>query len=224
MTLNQIPSRLHGRSQRLLRLSRLSLFGCVFNLALGLALADTPEQRITHHATHLAVEACGTCHGAQGVSQLPKIPNLAGQDADYLSAQLNAFRNQTRGDPDAIGYMWGMAAALDDETIAALASHYATHTPSAGRVSHSSALPMGRRLYQEGLPDQGVPACSACHGLDAHGLAGFPRLAGQHAQYLLKQLRSFQNNMRDVAVMHGVTQGLKRAEMESVAAYLESLP
>jgi mono/diheme cytochrome c family protein len=52
----------------------------------------------------------------------------------------------------------------------------------------------------------------------------FPRLAGQHAQYVLKQLASFQSNMRNVAVMHGVAQNLRVAEMESVAAFLEVQP
>jgi cytochrome c553 len=69
-----------------------------------------------------------------------------------------------------------------------------------------------------------VPACSACHGPDAHGLQDYPRLASQHAQYVLKQLASFQSNMRNVAVMHGVAQNLRLAEMEAVAAYLEAQP
>ena len=64
--------------------------------------------------------------------------------------------------------------------------------------------------------------CS-CHGPNAAGTDDFPRLAGQHAQYLLKQLRSFQNNMRDVAIMHGVAAGLKTGEMDAVASYLQSL-
>ena len=52
----------------------------------------------------------------------------------------------------------------------------------------------------------------------------FPRLAGQHEQYILKQLSSFQSNMRKMAIMHGVAQNLRVTEMESVAAYLQSQP
>jgi len=69
-----------------------------------------------------------------------------------------------------------------------------------------------------------VPACSSCHGPDAHGTKEFPRLAGQHSQYILKQLGSFQNNMRDVAIMHGVALNLRGPQMEAVAAFLESQP
>ncbi len=59
--------------------------------------------------------------------------------------------------------------------------------------------------------------------IHAGGPLFFGRLAGQHVQYLLKQLRSFQNNMRNVAVMHGVARGLQLADMQAVATYLQSL-
>jgi cytochrome c553 len=82
----------------------------------------------------------------------------------------------------------------------------------------------GREIYEHGIASEGVPACSSCHGPDAHGLKEFPRLAGQHAQYILKQLASFQSNMRNVAIMHGVAQNLLLPEMQAVAAYLEAQP
>ena len=67
---------------------------------------------------------------------------------------------------------------------------------------------------------------SSCHLAGTPGAAGagsFPRLAGQHVQYLMKQLRSFQNNMRNVAVMHGVAAGLQLGDMQAVSTYLQSL-
>src|SRR4249919_2938873 len=71
----------------------------------------------TAQAQRLAVGVCGTCHGPRGNSEQPKFPRLAGQNPDYLAAQLRAFKAQTRGDPDAIGYMWGMAGNLDEAVI-----------------------------------------------------------------------------------------------------------
>ncbi|MBS0378185.1 MAG: c-type cytochrome [Proteobacteria bacterium] len=190
----------------------------------GSAYADEPDAAAAAHARQLAVAVCGTCHGVQGNSQQPKFPRLAGQGASYLGAQLRNFRAQTRGDPDAISYMWGMASALNDETIDALAQYY-THQ-SAGRVPVRDAalVASGRSIYEKGLPDKGVPPCAGCHGSDAHGVADFPRLAGQHSQYILKQLASFQSNMRNVAAMHGVAVNLRTPEMEAVAAYLQGLP
>jgi cytochrome c553 len=204
--------------------------GCMTGLTLVLALAAAAamadEVDAIAHATavRLAVGVCGTCHGAHGVSELPKYPRLAGQNANYLAAQLKAFRAQTRGDPDAIGYMWGMAATLEDSTVDALAQYYAAQKAGGSRAGDRALVARGKAIYDKGVESVGVPACAACHGPDAHGMGDFPRLAGQHKQYVLKQLSSFQSNMRNVAVMHGVAQGLKHEEMSAVAAYLEAQP
>jgi cytochrome c553 len=185
--------------------------------------ADEPDAAAAAHAQLLAVTVCGTCHGARGNSTYPKYPRLAGQNANYLAAQLKAFRGQTRGDPDAVGYMWGMGAELDDATIDALASYYSKQKPEPGPRRDAALIARGREIYEHGVESH-VPACSACHAPDGHGLQDFPRLAGQHAQYVLKQLASFQSNMRNVAIMHGVAQNLRLSEMQAVAAYLDAQP
>ena len=187
--------------------------------------AGDPDADARSYAQKVAIGTCGTCHGPTGNSTQPKFPRLAGQNSSYLAAQLKAFRSQSRGDPDAIGYMWGMASELDDASIATLADYYAAQKPKTSASSSDKALiTRGREIYEHGIGSEGVPACSSCHGADAHGTKDFPRLAGQHAQYVLKQLASFQSNMRNVAIMHGVAQNLRLAEMQAVAAYLESQP
>jgi cytochrome c553 len=197
-------------------------------IALGLASRAVPADEIDAatraHAQSVAVTVCGTCHGATGNSSQPKFPRLAGQKASYLAAQLKAFRAQTRGDPDAIGYMWGMSSELDDSSIEALAAYYAAQKAEPSSTGNSPLVGPGKQIYEQGIGSEGVPACSSCHGPDAHGLAEFPRLAGQHAQYVLKQLASFQSSMRNVAVMHGVAQNLRAPEMQAIAAYLEAQP
>ncbi len=193
---------------------------CAFGL--GAARADAVDAATHEHAVRIAVGTCGSCHGPTGVSEQPKYPRLAGQNANYLAAQLKAFRGQTRGDADAIGYMWGMAGTLEDDTIDALAQYYASQKAARGHAGDPALVARGREIYEKGVESVGVPACAACHGPDAHGMGDFPRLAGQHAQYVMKQLASFQSNMRNVAVMHGVAQGLKVEEMRAVAAYLEA--
>ena len=201
--------------------------GLLLTLGVGATRADEPvaDPAATAHAERLAIGTCGTCHGVRGVSQQPKYPRLAGQNPSYLAAQLRAFRGQQRGDPDAIGYMWGMSASLEDSTIDALAAYYAAQpAPPATANGDAAMVARGHDIFEKGVESAGVPACAACHGADAHGIADFPRLAGQHSQYVMKQLTSFQNNMRNVAVMHGVAQGLKTDEMRSVAAFLETLP
>jgi cytochrome c553 len=196
----------------------------LLTVAAPAARADEPDAATRAHAQKIAITVCGTCHGPHGNSGQPKFPRLAGQNANYLAAQLKAFRAQTRGDPDAVGYMWGMASQLDDDTIQALAAYYAAQKAEPSGGGASVTISRGREIYQHGVAAQGVPACSSCHGPDAHGLQDFPRLAGQHGQYVLKQLASFQSNMRNVAIMHGVAQNLNLGDMEAVAAFLEAQP
>jgi len=187
------------------------------------ALADGIDPELQQSARHVAVTICATCHGPQGRSIAPKFPVLAGQHAGYLAAQLKAFKAQTRGDPDALGYMWGMAAPLGDDMIDALAAYYSAQAAGHGDHGDAAEIARGADIYANGVAAEGIPPCASCHGPAALGTDDFPRLAGQHAQYLLKQLHSFQNNLRNVAVMHGVAQGLQGREMHAVAAYLETL-
>jgi len=203
----------------------LALVGAVVLSAVNRGvLADEIDGAAKLHAEKVAITMCGTCHGATGNSTQPKFPRLAGQKASYLVAQLKAFRAQTRGDPDAISYMWGMASELDDPSIEALAAYYAAQKPEPSSSGSSPLVAPGKEIYEHGITNEGVPACSSCHGPDAHGVQEFPRLAGQHSQYVLKQLSSFQSNMRNVAVMHGVALNLRTPEMQAVAAYLEAQP
>ncbi len=192
----------------------------VVSLPSGAQGAPTPPQQ----APQLAIAVCGTCHGVDGNSINPMFPRLAGQKAWYLEQQLKQFRAETRGDPYAVAYMWGMANQLSDPTIEALAKYFSSQTAGPGTPHPEAIIARGRAIYENGIPTQGVPACAACHGPQALGSAQFPRLAGQHAEYILKQLQSFQNNMRNVAIMHGVAQTLHGSQMRAVADYLESLP
>jgi cytochrome c553 len=205
------------------RMAALLLAGALGS-AFGVSEAQEIDATTRIYAENIAITVCGTCHGTRGNNTNPKFPLLAGQNANYLAAQLKAFHSQTRGDPDAIGYMWGMASELDDGTISALAAYYATQTPDVSVAASPATVTRGRDIYEHGVPAQGVPACSTCHGANAHGTADFPRLAGQHSQYILKQLSSFQSNMRNVAIMHGVAQNLQLQEMQAVAAYLQAQP
>lgn len=208
-------------------LGRLALLIATGTLAFVVIPRPLPAQELSatpQTAEETAIGVCGTCHGPDGNSVNPMFPRLAGQHAGYLVRQLKFFKDQSRGDPYAIAYMWGMASGLSDETIDALADYYARQKAGAGNGRHDPAtIARGRDIFEHGIPSQGVPACAACHGPDALGSDAYPRLAGQHADYILKQLGSFQSNMRNIAVMHGVAQNLRTPEMTAVADYLESL-
>jgi cytochrome c553 len=154
---------------------------------------------------------------------LSPFPNLAAQTAPYLEAQLKAFRDQKRADPDAQAYMWGLASTLNDTMIGALAAYYAAQHPARGQPGDSKLLATGKLIFEKGMPAEGIPPCNVCHGANGEGHTMFPRLAGQHAPYLVKQILLIQNALRLAPVMHGLIKDMNRDEMLAVATYLASL-
>jgi cytochrome c553 len=169
------------------------------------------------------IETCAACHGVNGRSVSPTFPNLAAQTAPYIELQLHAFKDQTRADPDAQAYMWGMASQLNDASISELASYFSKQPAAQGRRGDLAVIAQGKRIFEEGVPARQIPPCASCHGAHAEGNGPFPRLAGQHGPYLLKQLLVIQNVLRTAPVMHGVIKDISRDQMQAVAGYLESL-
>lgn len=169
------------------------------------------------------VQVCSSCHGFEGRSVSPTFPNLAGQQKDYLEAQLKAFRDHTRADPHAHTYMWGMAASLSNATIDGLASYYAAQKPAAPTTGDRQSIAAGKKIYDSGIEAKGVPACQGCHGAQGQGNSTIPRVAGQHPGYLEGQLRDFASNARANAIMHQNAKDLTPAQINALAAYLASL-
>ena len=169
-----------------------------------------------------AINLCATCHGPRGISTSPEFPILAAQRRGYLEGQLEAFRAHTRSEKIAHDFMWGIAGGLDDKMIGAVASYYAAQPPATGRSSDPALVAKGRQLFDQGVADRGILACATCHGADAKGQADFPRLAGQHAKYVVKQLEYIQTLVRSAPVMHGIIKDITPDEMRAVAAYVQS--
>jgi cytochrome c553 len=169
------------------------------------------------------VHVCSSCHGPDGRSISPTFPDLAGQQKDYIIAQLQAFRDKTRADPHAQTYMWGMAARLNDPTIDGIAAYYASQTPVAGEPGTSPEIAAGKTIFTEGIPSESVPACMACHGEKAEGNGPIPRLAGQHQAYLARQLEAFASMARANEIMHENSKDLTAEQIAEVTAYLATL-
>ena len=169
------------------------------------------------------VHVCSSCHGPGGHSISSTFPRLAGQQKDYLIAQLTAFRDHTRADPHAQTYMWGMAARLSDPTIAAVAAYYSAQPPVPGTPDNSPEAAAGRKIYTEGIPAEAVPACMLCHGAEGQGNSAIPRLAGQHRAYIERQLEAFASKARANEIMHENSKNLTAEQIRDVAAYVRSL-
>jgi len=203
--------------------SVLAAFLCMASLWSGRSMAQAPPDAATKEAArNIAAGVCASCHGPEGRSTNPQVPRLAGQQRAYIEAQLKSFRTQARSDPDAHDYMWGVAATLSDSITVGLADYYSAQSPAPGTPADSTILAAGRALYEKGEPGRGILACATCHGADAQGASVFPRLAGQHSQYLVKQMQMIRVRLRASPVMHGVLKDLTDSEMSSLATYLQS--
>jgi cytochrome c553 len=181
--------------------------------------ADAGKTAVSPAAESKATTTCQNCHGPKGASVSATFPRLNGQQADYIAAQLKNFRSHSRTDPHAVAYMWGMAAQLDDAIIAELAKYYGSQTPTAPQ-SGGALAEQGRKIYENGAPADGVPSCQACHGAHGEGNSIIPRIAGQHADYLKKQLEAFRSTLRESDVMHANTKDMTDTEIEAVVSFL----
>jgi cytochrome c553 len=173
-------------------------------------------------AVKLATQVCSSCHGPGGNSTSPTFPKLAAQQQAYLVAQIQAFKSGKRGEQEAHDYMLGMTTLIDDATAAALARYFSRQPAPKGVAGDPALIAAGQKLFTQGIADRVVP-CASCHGDHAQGNGIFPRLAGQHAPYIVRQLKVIQANLRNSPVMHGIIKDLKPQDMQEVAAYLQSL-
>jgi cytochrome c553 len=119
--------------------------------------------------------------------------------------------------------MWGISALLTDEQIEGFADYYAAQSPAPGKSTQPKLEAAGKLIYEKGLPAKGVLPCKQCHGDNAEGAAGFPRLAGQRADYVLKQLQAFRTPLRPHGVvMKNEIAAMTPQQLKAVAAYVQS--
>ncbi|ADE16432.1 cytochrome c class I [Nitrosococcus halophilus Nc 4] len=166
---------------------------------------------------------CQSCHGLDGNSPSPEWPKLAGQHATYLKKQLQDYRSGARVN----AIMSSMAASLSDEDVANLAAYYSSQTTAEG-ATPEQYVELGEKMYQQGNKESGVPACMACHGPGAQGnpAASWPRLSGQHAQYIETQLKSYRSGERandPNEIMRGAVKKMTDEEITAVSHYVSGL-
>jgi len=189
---------------------------------IGIAGCNTAGKLTGEQSVQATMQVCASCHGADGRSISPTFPRLAGQQAEYLEVQLEAFRDKTRADPHAHTYMWGMAAKLTDDTIKGLATAFAAMPPAPGEPDNSAEAAAGAAIFRDGVPARDVPACQACHQEHAEGAGAIPRLAGQHRPYIEEQLAAFSSNARANEIMHDNSKNLTATEIAEVGAFVAS--
>lgn len=198
-------------------------------LLAGSACHDLERSRAVDNPTvagkTIALQVCSNCHGVNGVSVSPTFPKLAGQRREYLVDQLTDFKTHARSDPNAQRFMWGFTH-LSETQIDELATYFSSQQPVLGEPVDHALMSEGKAIFASGLPDKGVAACVSCHGQHGEGMSQFPRLAGQHADYIVKQLLVFQRSDQRPRgeVMKAVCANMSEQDMRAVAAFLEAFP
>lgn len=164
---------------------------------------------------------CAACHAPDGNSVITLNPKLAGQHPEYLEKQLMEFKSGKRAN----AVMSGMAAALSDVEMKALAAYFASKKLTLGQAAKNGAGSLGEKIYRAGISAVNVPACAACHGPNGAGIPKqFPRLHGQHADYTLAQLKAFRSGERaNAPMMMAISAKMTDAEMAAVADYIQGL-
>lgn len=181
------------------------------------------------------VAACAACHGADGNSAAPNFPKLAGLGEKYLLKQLKDIKAGTRVVPE----MTGLLNNSSDQDLADMAAYFNSKPLQLSGAKEIrlkvnagievDGLALGEKIFRSGNAEVGLPACTGCHsprGL-GNGPAGYPRLSGQHAEYIEKQLHNFRAGERvndgDVKTMRQVAQYMTDAQIKAVANYIAGL-
>lgn len=192
------------------------------------------------------VAVCAACHGSDGNSPAPTFPKIAGLGEAYIYKQLQDIQawDQASGEDKAktgraVVEMTGMLSSFDDQDLQDIAAHYAAQsmqlsgskelTVKLNSGQEVDALELGENLYRAGNMETGVAACIGCHSPSGNGNApaAYPRLGGQYAEYIEKQLKAFRGGERtndgDPMIMRLVAKNMSDAEITAVANYIAGL-
>jgi cytochrome c553 len=164
---------------------------------------------------------CVSCHGADGNSAIAVNPKLSQQHPEYLVKQLQEFKAGKRKNP----IMQAIASALSDDDMKNISYWAASKKAKTGFAKDKDLVALGERIYRGGVADRQVAACAGCHSPNGAGIpAQYPRLAGQHAEYVAAQLTNFRDGGRlNSLQMSQIAAKLNDREIRALADYVAGL-
>jgi cytochrome c553 len=194
----------------------------------GQAFAQNDPKPDPAKAQGVATQVCAACHAADGNSVVSANPKIAGQFSDYLHKQLADFKPKAGKKPAReSAVMNAMVANLSDADMKNLAAYYSGQKLKPAAASDKDLAAMGQKIWRGGNASAAVPACAGCHGPAGVGIPGqYPRLAGQYAEYVAAQLKSFREGGRSNdpnGTMRGVAAHMSDREIRAVAEYAAGL-
>lgn len=207
-----------------LQMGMLALLAGMVAITTTAQAADAPVGNARAGESQVA-SVCAACHGADGNSTDPQYPKLAGQHANYLEYQLKSFQGGQRAN----SIMSGMASMLSRQGIADVAAYLSQQQTSPGPVDDYEPA-LGKSIYENGVPAAGLPSCLSCHGPKGLGDSAnmYPRIGGQHAQYVVQVLTGWHNGKAWGDSPHAklvveVAKKLTIEQINAVASYVQGL-
>lgn len=174
----------------------------------------------------LIARRCEPCHGPEGFSPTPAVPNLAGIDPGYIWNQLEDFHSGKRRSL----IMQRIVQPLSERDFSDLAAYFSllpqTPDPQLNEsfpepMKDSSANSIARRMLSVGDPSRGIPPCQACHGPTGQTPVT-PSLASQNSEYLLLQLDDFADGTRSNDInlpMRTISTEMSERERQAAAEF-----
>src|SRR5438067_4379661 len=207
-------TRFPGLAATLVAAALASLFVCPSGRAEGPVLEPGRKK----------AQYCAGCHGADGNSQLTDYPILAGQTSRYLYLQLKDYKSGLRKSDT----MTPAAEPLSKEDMLELAAYYAAQRPKGPRVAkgeESVPFQPDPDRVEAGKKKSAEVLCTMCHLGEFAGQNEVPRVAGQHPEYVVRQLRDYRSRARtnDAGTMTAVARTLSDEDIDNLAHYLASL-
>jgi cytochrome c553 len=211
-------------------------FGTAAAALLFSATAEARRHRVAMTPKAFTVESkatgyCMLCHGrgAHGFMAYRPVPQLAGQQAEYIQAQLTAFAERRR--LRNIGYIrYDKVHNLSPDQRVVLSEYMSKIQPISHKSGTEDMIAAGARIFLGGAPENDVPACAVCHGPEGKGDGIFPSLAGQLRPYLTKTLVNWEkerglgpNGDDNSKIMGPIAKSLTPQQIKEVSAYLSSL-
>lgn len=156
---------------------------------------------------------CANCHGEGGNSNLPDVPNLAGQNPSYLLEQMRKFADGSRRND----FMQGLIKALSDEDKINVSVYYASVRAVPAPVGNRVTVAQGKDLF--------FRVCQRCHGEKGRGSEKIARLAGQRPEYVVKTLKRYRDGTgeRLDPLMAANTKNLADAEITALATFISTM-
>ena len=169
----------------------------------------------------ISTAVCAACHTSDGSRGSAANPILQGQHPAYLAKQLTEFKAGLRKN----AIMQGFASTLSPGDMTNVAAFYAGKNAKPGFAKNKELAMLGESIWRGGIADRSIPACSGCHSPNGAGIPSqYPRLAGQHADYVESQLIAFRSGARgNNPVMMGVAAKLNDREIKALADYTAGL-